>query len=139
MNWGVFREANRGSYIAVAAPGDNGASYLGRKGSVLAWWSDLLAVGKQSLHVEVASTRSLQSRQTFVRRISSIPVGLIIVAILFGSALLAMGIARFLPENHLSAKNRSSRRAFNNWNRSAETIRVVRDRIDDCKQPPCRT
>src|SRR5215472_16442700 len=38
---------------------------------------------------------------------SSISEGLIIVAILFGSALLAMSTARFLPERHLSADTKS--------------------------------
>ena len=38
---------------------------------------------------------------------SSISVSLIIVAILFGSALLAMGTARFLSEKHLSADTKS--------------------------------
>jgi hypothetical protein len=37
---------------------------------------------------------------------NSISFGLIIVAILFGSALLAMGIARFLPNHHLSAETK---------------------------------
>ena len=42
-----------------------------------------------------------------VSYMSSIPVGLIIVPILFGSALVAMGIARLLPESHLSAETKS--------------------------------
>ncbi len=37
----------------------------------------------------------------------SIPIGVIIVAILFGSALLAMAAARFLPKHHLSAETKS--------------------------------
>jgi hypothetical protein len=38
---------------------------------------------------------------------STIYVGLVIVSILFGSALLAIGIARLLPEHHLSAETKS--------------------------------
>jgi len=38
---------------------------------------------------------------------SSISIGLIIVAILFGSALLAMSAARFLTEHHLSTETKS--------------------------------
>ena len=38
---------------------------------------------------------------------SSIFIGLIIIAVLFGSALLAMGTARFLPEKHLSTDTKS--------------------------------
>jgi hypothetical protein len=37
---------------------------------------------------------------------SSIPIGVIIVAILFGSALLAMAAASFLPEHHLSPETK---------------------------------
>jgi len=55
--------------------------------------------------VNIAQTTA--RRQTLVPNMSSIPVGLIIVAILFGSALLAMGTARFLPEHHLSAETKS--------------------------------
>ena len=38
--------------------------------------------------------------------VGSIPIGVIIDAILFGSALLAMGVARFLPEHHLSPETK---------------------------------
>src|SRR5579872_2097701 len=37
---------------------------------------------------------------------SSIPIGTIIVAALFGSALLAMLIARLLPEHHLNPETK---------------------------------
>jgi hypothetical protein len=37
----------------------------------------------------------------------SVPLGVIIVAILFGSALLAMGAARFLPNHNLSTETKS--------------------------------
>ena len=50
--------------------------------------------------------KPLRTRQTLVSSMSSIFVGLIIVAILFGSALLAMGAARFLTEHHLSAETK---------------------------------
>ena len=39
--------------------------------------------------------------------VGSIPIGVIIVAILFGSALLSMGAARFLPEHHLTPETKS--------------------------------
>jgi hypothetical protein len=38
---------------------------------------------------------------------SPISVGLIVIWILFGSALLAIGIQRFLPEHQLSAETKS--------------------------------
>jgi hypothetical protein len=38
---------------------------------------------------------------------ASIPIGIIIVAILFGSASLAMIAARYLPEHHLTAETKS--------------------------------
>jgi hypothetical protein len=38
---------------------------------------------------------------------SSVPIGAIIVAILFGSALLTMVAARFLPDHHLSPETKS--------------------------------
>ena len=38
---------------------------------------------------------------------SAVPIGVIIVAILFGSALLAMVAARFLPDHHLSPETKS--------------------------------
>ena len=37
----------------------------------------------------------------------SIPIGIFIVTILFGSAMLAMAAARLLPEHHLSADTKS--------------------------------
>ena len=38
---------------------------------------------------------------------SSVPIGVIIVAILFGSALLTMVAARFLPDHHLSPETKN--------------------------------
>ncbi|HKM63877.1 MAG TPA: hypothetical protein VJY39_15440 [Acidisphaera sp.] len=37
----------------------------------------------------------------------SFPIGVVIVAIMFGSAMLAMAAARLLPEQHLSAETKS--------------------------------
>src|SRR6266700_3802148 len=39
--------------------------------------------------------------------VGPIPIGVIIDAILFGSALIAMAAARFLPEHHLDAETKS--------------------------------
>lgn len=39
--------------------------------------------------------------------VGSVPIGVIIVAILFGSAMLAMAAAYFLPPQHLSAETKS--------------------------------
>jgi hypothetical protein len=42
-----------------------------------------------------------------IRTMSWVPIGVIIVAILFGSALLTMVIARFLPDHQLSPETKS--------------------------------
>jgi hypothetical protein len=42
-----------------------------------------------------------------IRVMSSIPIGVIIVAILFGSAMLAAMAGRILPENHLTSETKS--------------------------------
>ena len=39
--------------------------------------------------------------------VGSVPIGVIIDVILFGSALLAMAAARFLPEHHFSPETKS--------------------------------
>jgi hypothetical protein len=38
---------------------------------------------------------------------SSVPIGVIIMAILFGSALLGTLVARYLPDHHLSPDTKS--------------------------------
>jgi hypothetical protein len=39
---------------------------------------------------------------------SSVPVGLVVVTILFGSAVLGLVVARFLPEHHLSPETKNA-------------------------------
>ena len=64
-------------------------------------------VHRQKIRATLARDRQVQASNMVSSFVGPIPIGLIIDAILFGSALLAMAGARFLPEHHLDAETKS--------------------------------